>query len=1319
MGLLPEGRKRIFVSMPTFPQSRTPVELIPPESLTGTIRNKKLPLKRIFTKEGVSPFNGVQWKKIPITVRGINSHIEERELEFPEFWSDNAASIAGSKYFRGRIGSVERETSVRQMISRVATTIRDWGLKLKYFTNEKEASVFADELTHIVLHQKAAFNSPVWFNVGVEARPQCSACQPYRALVSTPGGFYPIGEIVEKRLIGLPVYDSNGITQVIAIKNNGIKKVYKITLRNGTFIEATGDHRVKAVYERRTEPQWIRVDELHKGMRMHLYPHREILTEGSYVRLPAREFAFSVDGQEIGLMTRNSVGRFIVQNEISEAALAGWLQADGFVGKYNHGTNQSLTMEFIAVTPEEQQWIESHIQIVFPSMHSKTRITFTKAGTPITRIRLYGEHLKPFIEKYDLLKRRKDIHVPDPILKGTAELIAAYLKSIFQSEGFVHVWNTSARVAMDTISEKWMHQIQFLLYNLGIYSKVRCKKEKRENRQDLYEVDISVGSERQKFAQRVGFLSKEKQEKLSASLRIEDQKCIPDLREEEIVDIQDGAEEIVYDIQTLSGEYLSNHVAVHNCFILAVEDNLPSILQWVYTEGMIFKGGSGSGINLSRLRSSLETLSKGGHSSGPVSFMRGADSVAGMIASGGSTRRAAKMVVLNVDHPDVMKFIRCKADEEKKVRALIGAGYNMYDLNDPAWNSIQYQNANNSVRVTDEFMEAVENDESFATRFVQSDKIAHEYRARDLMREIAYAAWECGDPGMQYDTTINRWHTAANTGRITASNPCSEYLHIDNSACNLSSINLLKYLNADGTFAVRDFLHTVDVMILAQEIIVDGSSYPTEKIAQNSHDFRQLGLGYANLGALLMTMGMPYDSDRARHSAAALTALMCGEAYRYSAEIASRMGAYEGYKINKEPQLGVISMHRDAMKKVRETLVFDAKIYEAAAKTWNGALALGRRHGVRNSQVTVIAPTGTISLMMDCATTGVEPEFALVKIKKLVGGGTMRFVNTSVSDALARLGYMSEEIKNIVEYLEKNGTVEQAPGMKNEHMAVFDCAVKPAQGERSIPWQGHVKMVASTQPFISGALSKTFNMPYETTVDEIMQAYIMGWKLGLKAFAVYRDGSKAAQPLVTASGLAGKKETAKPMRRRLPATRPSETHKFSIAGHEGYLTYSIYENGDLAEIFIRMSKQGSTLAGLLDAFAIAISIALQHGVPPKTLIQKFAYGRFEPAGYTENAAIQVATSITDYIFRYLAIRFVSASDLEELGIKAPVKEIEPTVKKNEVMPEQHAVSPPAEVKNGGGGAIYADSVCRVCGGMLIQTGSCKTCTQCGTSNGGC
>ena len=755
------------------------------------------------------------------------------------------------------------------------------------------------------------------------------------------------------------------------------------------------------------------------------------------------------------------------------------------------------------------------------------------------------------------------------------------------------------------------------------------------------------------------------------------------------------------------------------CFILSVEDDMMSILEWIRTEGIIFKGGSGSGINVSSLRSKKEFLSGGGSSSGPVSFMRGADSVAGMIKSGGTTRRAAKMVVMDIDHPDIMDFIRCKAEEEKKVKAFVEAGYDMSDLNNDAWNSIQFQNANNSVRITDDFMKAVELDGDWQTKYRLSGEVADTYRAREVLSEIAKAAWESGDPGVQFDTVINDWHTCPVSGRINASNPCSEYMHLDDSACNLASINLLKFLNSDGSFNVREFKQAVRIFILAQDIIVDGSSYPTEKIGKNAHDFRELGLGFANLGALLMTKGFAYDSEEGRAWAGAISSLMGGEAYRYSAEIAGKMKPFEGYAVNREPMIGVIKKHARASQEINGNFLDDKNLFHEAKNVWNEALVLGEKQGFRNSQVTVIAPTGTISFMMDCSTTGIEPDFSLVKMKQLVGGGWMKIVNESVSQALLNLNYSPEEVKEISDWIKERGTVEGAPYIREEHLSVFDTAVKPKEGKRSISWQGHVKMVAAVQPFISGAISKTFNMSHETTKEEIEEAYLMAWKLGIKAFAVYRDGSKQSQPLQTEHSKSSKKTHEKKNgRRRLPATRPSETHKFVIAGHDGYLTYSTYEDGTLAEIFIRMAKQGSTLAGLLDSFALAVSISLQYGVPLKVFVDKYVRSRFEPAGYTENPEIMVATSIVDYIARYLGLRFLPKEDLIELGLaqidvegKKDEKYLAEGIKENYIANLANNKS-----KNG---QIYANSVCRNCGGMMIQSGSCHTCLECGATSGGC
>ncbi len=772
------------------------------------------------------------------------------------------------------------------------------------------------------------------------------------------------------------------------------------------------------------------------------------------------------------------------------------------------------------------------------------------------------------------------------------------------------------------------------------------------------------------------------------------------------------------------------HPQCSACFILSVEDTMPSILDWIRTEGMIFKGGSGSGINLSPLRSRRESMTTGGRSSGPVSFMRGADAVAGMIKSGGATRRAAKMVIMNIDHPDIMEFIRCKADEEQKIRALTDAGYDMSDLNNEAWSSIQFQNANNSVRITDDFMKAVEAEGSWQTKFIKSGEVADEYNARQLLKDIAQAAWECGDPGVQFDTVINDWHTCPNTARINASNPCSEYMHIDNSACNLSSINFMKFLDEEGHFLLEDYMQAIRVMILAQDILVSGSSYPTELIGVNARAMRQLGLGFANLGAFLMYNGIPYDSDEGRAWASALTSVLSGEAYRYSAQIARRMGAFDGYEENREPMLRVMEKHRLASQDIDTHILADKKLATEATRIWNRVIAEGEKYGFRNAQVTVIAPTGTIAFMMDCDTTGIEPDYSLVKMKQLVGGGWMKIVNKSVDSALHRLDYKELEIKDIIAYIEENGTIEGAPHFKDKHLPIFDCAAKPANGKRLISWQGHVRLVGAVQPFVSGAISKTFNMASETTVEEIYDSYMMAWRLSIKAFAVYRDNSKATQPLSSSSNK--KKEsnqlglglvTSTP-RRKLPSTRASETHRFSLADHKGYITYSMFEDGTLAEIFIRMAKQGSTLSGLLDAFAISVSMALQYGVPLKGLSRQFVYSRFEPSGFTDNPNIRIATSIVDYIFRYLARRFLKPEKLAEFGMStldelefADKKELD---KDNETLqtasPTIVGTNEPKEKVNG---SVSSGIACQKCGGIMVRSGTCMTCLQCGEASGGC
>jgi ribonucleoside-diphosphate reductase alpha chain len=758
------------------------------------------------------------------------------------------------------------------------------------------------------------------------------------------------------------------------------------------------------------------------------------------------------------------------------------------------------------------------------------------------------------------------------------------------------------------------------------------------------------------------------------------------------------------------------------CFILAVDDHMSSILNWYVEEGTIFKGGSGSGINLSSLRSSKEGLGGGGTASGPVSFMRGADASAGTIKSGGKTRRAAKMVILNADHPDIRDFIWCKATEEHKARALRDAGFDM-DLDGKDSYSIQYQNANNSIRVADEFMQAVQEDRDWKLKAVTTGDTVETVRARELFREIAQAAWECADPGMQYDTTINEWHTCPASGRINASNPCSEYMHLDNSACNLSSLNLMTFLDGDGNFDVASFRRAVEVMFTAQEIVVGESDYPTEKIGLNARAFRQLGLGYANLGALLMARGLPYDSDQGRAWAGAITALMTGWAYRTSARIAEVTGPFEGYEPNADAMLRVMRKHRGAVDHIDAEAVPEGML-SAAKQAWDEAIALGERHGYRNAQATVLAPTGTIGLMLDCDTTGIEPELALVKTKKLVGGGTMQFVNQTVPRALEKLGYSPNEIEDVVAYIAEHNSVADAPHLRREHYAVFDTAM----GEQPIQYMGHVRMMGAAQPFISGAISKTVNMPEHATVEEVEQLFVESWKLGLKAVAIYRDNCKVAQPLSADKKAKATEPVAAqlghPVRKRLPRTRPSVTTKFEVGDAKGYITASSYPDDGIGEIFLKTSKQGSTLAGVMDAFSIAISIGLQYGVPLEAFVEKFINMKFEPSGMTNDPDIRFASSLVDYVFRRLALDHLQPERRDDLGVRSIEERKEEAQQKMELQ----APEPPALVAETGGGQpveltdrssakVLDAPLCYQCGSKMQPAGSCYVCGSCGSTSG--
>jgi len=772
-----------------------------------------------------------------------------------------------------------------------------------------------------------------------------------------------------------------------------------------------------------------------------------------------------------------------------------------------------------------------------------------------------------------------------------------------------------------------------------------------------------------------------------------------------------------------------NIVCTHNacknpqasaCFIQSVDDTMEDIMRLASSEAMLFKYGSGTGTDMSTLRSSREKLSGGGTPSGPLSFMRVFDQIAAVIKSGGKTRRAAKMQSLKVDHPDIVEFIECKMKEEKKAWALIERGYDG-SFGGEAYDSVMFQNANLSVRVTDEFMQAAEDDGNWETKAVSTGETTDTLKARELMRRIADATHVCGDPGLQYDSTINRWNTCINSGRINASNPCSEFMFLNNSACNLASLNLMKFVDEDGDFDSERFKHAVRVFIIAQDILVDNASYPTDEIAENSHRFRPLGLGYANLGALLMRLGMPYDSGDSRAFAGVVTALMSGHAYATSQELAAVKGPFEEYEKNRESMLGVIKMHHDALGDIEST-VAPPRLRKAAVQVWNQVLESAPKSGFRNAQTTLLAPTGTIGFMMDCDTTGVEPDIALVKYKQLAGGGMIKIVNRTLRPVLQRLGYTEDEIEAIARFVDEQETIEGAPGLKAEHVEVFDCAFKPKNGSRFIPYKAHLKMMAAVQPFLSGAISKTVNVPSETTVNEIMQAYIDGWKLGLKSVAVYRDGSKRTQPLSTSkaseadtaegSGTKAEKSTAGPFRKRMPATRQSITHKFEVAGHEGYLTVGMYEDGGPGELFITMAKEGSTVGGTMDCFGTAISLCLQYGVPVHELCQKFEHSRFEPSGFTKNPDIPIAKSIVDYIFRWLDLTFPNGK--ARAAVAAPPEtETEHEAAEPELSDDQKARRVDEQFNH-----FMEDApACDVCGAITVRNGACYRCYNCGNSMG--
>jgi ribonucleotide reductase alpha subunit len=1427
------------------------------ETVHGAARQQRpaqrLAIKRVYTTPDVHPYAEVLWQQRDVVLtnwRDGSVNFEQRGVEFPDFWSVNAANIVTTKYFRGAVGTPERETSLRQLIDRVVHKYGAAGREHGYFASEQDAVLFEQELIWMLLHQVFSFNSPVWFNVGTPAPQQVSACQPYDALVSTPEGLVPIGKLVEDAAVGTKVYDARGLTSVVAVKDNGVKEVLRLHTKAGYVLDVTADHLV-----------W------------------KATGEGTGAFVPAGTLE---PGSQLEWHRREAHGeREIDLREISEGALAGWMQSDGFVGQYDHGTNRSLTIEAMTVNDAELNWVTTALDVVFPAAHRHEREVVTQSETlDCRRTRLYGEHLRPFIERWGLLARGVDMVVPAQLFTAPLPVVAAYVRSLFQAEGYVSARSSSTLLALDMVSEELVRGVQSLLLRFGIFARASRKEDARENRLGTWTLRIQSEGDRDLFETEIGFIDPVKQDKLARSFDLPG-RIARSVKRLEIASVEVLGDMPVYDIQTESGEYLSGGLRVHNCFILAVDDQMDSILNWYREEGLIFKGGSGAGLNLSRIRSSKELLSSGGTASGPVSFMRGADASAGTIKSGGATRRAAKMVVLDVDHPDIEEFIETKAREEDKIRALRDAGFDM-DLGGKDIVSVQYQNANNSVRVSDEFMRAVEEGKQFGLRGRLDNQVLETVDARALWRKLSQAAWECADPGIQYDDTINDWHTNPETGRITASNPCcftgdtlvqtvdgpvafqqlfkafeagesarlvsfdptvgalvereavrvwvaghtaslievvthrglrlrctpehrflltdgswieaqalahgcalvaedgvdqvdevtrlqldtalpvydlevqgtrnfvvtaeglpgvvvhnSEYMSLDNSSCNLASLNLMTFLRDDGTFEAQKFAQAVEVIITAMDISICFADFPTEPIAETTRAYRQLGIGYANLGALLMATGHAYDSDGGRALAGAITSLMTGTAYKRSAELAAMVGPYEGYARNADAHKRIIRKHAAANDAVRAVGADDARVLREATKAWRECLELGERNGYRNAQASVIAPTGTIGLMMDCDTTGLEPDLALVKFKKLVGGASMQIVNGTVPRALRSLGYQEESVEAIVEHISDKGNVIDAPGLKPEHYSVFDCAM----GERYITPMGHVKMMAAIQPFVSGALSKTVNLPAEATVEDVERVYFQGWKLGLKALAIYRNNSKVGQPLTDKKQQAETVEqlvAAQPIRRRLPKKRRSQTISFSVAGAEGYMTAGEYDDGTVGETFIKMSKQGSTLAGVMDAFSVSISIGLQYGVPLEAFVSKFTNMRFDPAGMTDDPDIRIAQSVMDYLFRRLALDYLPYDKRADLGIFSAEEraaavagssggsddvDVEGLTQSVPVAAPRAAVPAPArvgssmELLEAQQGTAADAPLCMTCGVKMRPAGSCYVCESCGSTSG--
>ncbi|MDP9023181.1 MAG: vitamin B12-dependent ribonucleotide reductase [Actinomycetota bacterium] len=1294
---------------------------------TGPDGRPGLRVGRYFTSEGTHPYDELEWERRDAVINDWRTGevaFEQRGVEFPSSWSMNATTIVAQKYFRGMLGTAQREHSVRQMIDRVTDTIGGWGRADGYFADDGAAATFADELKHLLVNQKAAFNSPVWFNVGVEPTPQCSACfilsvedtmssilnwyveegtifkggsgsgvnlsrirgsmEPLKGggQASGPVSFmrgadasagtikclHRDTEVVTDSGVvrvgdvrpGSRVLTRHGLKRVEAVHDNGRQPLVKVRTALGDEILCTPEHRFRV---RGVDGEsWRQARDLRSDD--HVMVDLEATQHGALQPLtPVAPGHHNEIEHELPEVLDEAVALFL-----------GWVYGDGSVA--SRPSAKFIALRLGDADPELVGRYTALVKTVFGERAHLFLSRHRDRPDVSVSVRFSSSQVIRFLQTNGLGKgTASDLRVPSLIKSSPATVRAAFASGVFEADG--HVGN--GYPTLSTVSEAFARDMHRLLLSIGIPSKLGSIRDRRTALgQDLiHTVRVLGGPGVRRFAKLVGFLSERKSRHLESA--VERKNASP---------------------------FEASWVLPH------VEAELDAVWRRsgeLYVTVTVEPAGRGPTVDLT-VEDVHEYL---------------VHNVA-THNSGGKTRRAAKMVVLDVDHPDVEEFIWCKHREEQKARVLGAAGFDM-DLDGTDSGSIQYQNANNSVRVTDEFMRAVERDEQVALRAVLDDRPVKTLPARELMGQIAQAAWECADPGIQYDTTINDWHTTPNAGRINASNPCSEYMHLDNSACNLASLNLRRF-EARGVFDVEAFERAVEIVFLAQEIIVGNSSYPTERIAHNARRYRQLGLGYANLGSLLMSQGLAYDSDEGRAWAAAITALMTGRAYRASAEIARAMGPFDGFADDRDGMLRVIAKHTDAVDGIDADLA-PSNVLEAARRAWSECGDLGARHGVRNAQASVLAPTGTIAFLLDCDTTGIEPDLGLVKTKKLVGGGSMRIVNRTVPVALERLGYQPEQIEAIVAYIDDNSTVQGAPALRPEHLPVFDCAM----GERSIAPTGHLRMMSAVQPFISGAISKTVNMPESATVEDVEDMFMRGWHLGLKAIAIYRDNCKVGQPLAVTRKEPAVTTTEEAVgqgmvRRRLPQQRPSQTISFQVGDAEGYLTAGEYPGDGLGEIFVKLGKQGSTLSGVMDAFAISVSLGLQYGVPLEAYVSKFINMRFEPSGLTDDPEVRFSASLADYMFRRLAIEYLPADKRRQLGIYTVQERQQSLDAGAPAMPEPGQGDPPADAagqtvlpvdeRPHRVDDIYGDApMCYSCGVRMQRAGSCHVCGSCGTTSG--